>query len=155
MRASWDNTWLAMAGIIAQRSDCELAQVGAVVVDKTNRIIATGHNGAPAGDRSSCIGDCPRYAEVKQGLPATSAYASCRTIHAESNALLFCDRREREGGTIYVSRSSCKDCAKLIANSGLHRVVMVVTASDQHRDPAGIVRYFEEHGILVTVIGGT
>src|SRR5690606_3407952 len=100
----------------------------------TNRIVATGYNGPPSGLRiraayAMCDFDCPR---VNSGDDPHPYYEDCFSIHAEANALMFCDRRDREGGTIYVTGTICFSCAKLIANSGLKRVVMVDSA-DGHR----------------------
>lgn len=140
---------MAVADAIALRGDCERAQLGAVIVNEQNRIIATGYNGPPAGTRDTCAESCPR---LQQG--AAVPYAACTTIHAEANGLLFCDRRDREGGTIYVTGAVCQDCAKLIANSGLARVVMRSSEHDAHRNPDEVQRYLTRHGIEVQIIHG-
>lgn len=129
VRAGWLETWLEVARQVARRSGCERAQLGAVIVDARNRIVATGYNGPPAG-WPGCSESCPRAFKTEP----TSDYGDCIAIHAEANALLFCDRREREGGTIYVTGVVCWDCAKLIANSGLKRVVYVHDGAT-HRQP--------------------
>lgn len=136
MKAGWDTTWMAVADAVAQRSPCVRTQCGAVIVDASNRIVATGYNGFPARRRTNpqaCsdhphpdlgtpwpVG-CPRAID---GPADPHVYTDCFSIHAEANALLFCDRREREGGTIYITTNLCWECAKLVANSGLVRVVM-------------------------------
>lgn len=51
--------------------------------------------------------------------------ATCISVHAEANALMFCSRTQREGGTLYVTGISCLDCAKLVSNSGIVRVVAI------------------------------
>lgn len=58
---------------------------------------------------------------------------TCPSLHAEANALSVCDRSQREGGTIYITSYPCYDCAKLIANSGLHRVVYRMTKRGSER----------------------
>lgn len=121
MRATWDETWLQVAGAVALRSACSRAQVGAVVVDAQNRLVSTGYNGPPAG---LDVAGCPRETGGPKEL--------CTAIHAEANALLWGDRREREGGTIYVTRVPCRACTLLIANSGLGHVVAVLTPDDRH-----------------------
>jgi len=63
-------------------------------------------------------------------------YDDCFTIHAEANALLVCDRTAREGGTLYVSSHVCFQCAKLVANSGVRRVVVRHSGDAAHRSPA-------------------
>lgn len=132
---SWDETWMDVARAVAQRSACGLAQVGAVVVNSTQRVVATGYNGPPQNWPVQCTTKnalgCPRY----HSHARTPEYVSCISIHAEANALLFCDRKDRERGTMYVTRACCIDCAKLVANSGLRRVVMIETDDDVHREP--------------------
>ena len=65
---------------------------------------------------------------------------------------MFADRRHVEGGTIYVTRSCCADCAKLIANSGLDRVVMRVTREDEHRNPDDIADFLLRAGLTVATL---
>src|SRR5690606_28313047 len=113
-----------------------------------NRIVATGYNGPPAGyhvpiaqteegpwEPLPCDHWCPRG--LAGPTPATArSYTDCPSLHAEANALSVCDRSLREGGTIYVTSPICYGCAKLIANSGLKRVVMLLQRGDfHHRDP--------------------
>lgn len=128
MRISWDDTWLAVARTIAKRSLCTRRQVGAVIVTAENRPVSTGYNGPPAGMQTtgSCSTFCPRANNKIEG------YDNCVAIHAEANALLFASRSQYEGGTIYISHLCCYDCAKLIANSGLARVV--IGYKDSSRD---------------------
>lgn len=146
-RAEWAETWMAVASAVALRSPCERRQAGAVIVDAHNRVVATGYNGPARGDRRACAPDCPRF--VQGSVPPTGGYSSCLTTHAEANALLFCDRRDREGGTIYVNTAMCMDCAKLVANSGLLNVVMRVLDGDEHRRPTEIAAYLESCGVTV------
>jgi deoxycytidylate deaminase len=144
VKASWDETWMAVADAIAERSACSRAHVGAVIVTRENRIVATGYNGPAAGDDRAC-GECP-YAVHWPDL----TYSDCLTIHAEANALSFCDRSDREGGTLYINGASCIDCAKLVANSGLRRVHMRVNATDAHRRPRDVVEYWRRCRLQVT-----
>lgn len=135
-----------MARVMAMRGNCSKVQVGAIIVDTKNRLVTTGYNGPPGGLNKNCSTDCPRYL----GQDNSNDYSSCLTIHAEANALLFCDRRDREGGTIYVSGACCLGCAKLIANSGLHRVDMRWRDEEAYRDPHAVARYLRECGLEVT-----
>lgn len=117
---------MSVADAVSLRSACSRMQAGSVIVSKENRVVAVGYNGWPAGygDYENCVqAGCQR---AVSGPDEYKSYADCISIHSEANALLVCDRREREGGTIYVSGNCCWDCAKLIANSGLARVVMRV-----------------------------
>lgn len=150
-RPTWDQVWMDVAKTIAQRSKCSRAQVGAVVVSANQRISATGYNGPAAmlkldGD---CINWCPRA----QGLSTLdSNYDACPSIHAEANALLYVDRSHVENGTIYVTGAPCMQCAKLISNSGLSRVVAIIRSIDSHRKPEVVLDYLTRCGLDVTTI---
>jgi dCMP deaminase len=142
LRPTWDETWMNMAIVISERSLCDRDRVGAVVVDKDNRIVDSGYNGPPRGmprDDSRCTNWCPRAAlptwigEAGIIPMLDPAYDDCHSLHAEANALMFSDRRLREGGTIYVSSGVCGGCAKLIANSGLRRLVCDTSHEAPHR----------------------
>lgn len=122
-RPTWDEIWLGVATAVSERSLCSNAQAGAVITDTSNRIVSTGYNGPPAGFEHSelpCKHWCPR------GEDATGAVslARCVSVHAEANALLSSDRSWWQGGTMYVTKHPCLECAKLIANSGLMRLVV-------------------------------
>lgn len=138
-RPSWDETWLAVAKQVAARSLCSRAQVGAVITDSRNRIVATGYNGPPAdyplptyedtSDLLMCGAWCTRaqLARVEKAVD----YTDCPSLHAEANALLAADRSSWQGGTIYVTGVVCHACGKLIANSGLKRVVIAREDTDR------------------------
>ncbi|WP_416382481.1 deoxycytidylate deaminase [Nocardia cyriacigeorgica] len=117
VRPTWDQYFLAVARTVSIRSDCERDRVGAVVV-KDRRIRATGYNGAPAGTPG--CDSCPR--RTSSCAPGSS-YDNCVAIHAEANALLYCDRSDLIGATIYITRKPCYACSKLIAGAGIERVV--------------------------------
>ncbi len=139
MRPLWDDVWMEVADAISQRSRC-IRQYGAVIVTAENRIVATGYNGPPAAfkvDGPDCVGTCP-HASKEPG--ESVGYADCISIHAEANSLLFCDRRDREGGTIYITGIPCFDCGKLIANSGLRRAVFRNDVA--YRDLNGVLNLF-------------
>ncbi|WP_190822043.1 deoxycytidylate deaminase [Saccharopolyspora pogona] len=120
-RPSWDEYFIGIANAVAARSDCERSRVGAVVV-KDRRIRGTGYNGAPAG-KPGCLG-CPRRnSAVEPGSDYDSGSGRCVAIHAEANALLYCDRQDLIGSTLYITRAPCYGCQKLIAAAGVARVV--------------------------------
>lgn len=117
-RPTWDEYFLGIAQAVALRSDCERDKVGAVVVGSDRRIRSTGYNGSPAG-MAGCS-DCPRRSsEVAPG----SCYSNCVAIHAELNALLYCDRSDLPGSTLYITREACYGCMKAIAAAGVEWVV--------------------------------
>lgn len=157
MRPSWDETWMQVADAIAQRSYC-IRKYGAVIVDANQRIIATGYNGTPApwsapahndDARFLTAGDCREYCpHARLGPGEPKGYNDCFSIHAEANALLFCDRREREGGAIYVTTIPCWDCAKMIANSGL-RALFYRRDGVEYRGNTEIIKLLLESGINI------
>lgn len=150
-RPSWDETWMDVACTVARRSVCSRAQVGAVVVSANQRISATGYNGPAANLKvdGNCINWCPR---AKGLTPLDNTYDSCPSIHAEANALLYVDRSKVEGGTIYVTGAPCMQCAKLISNSGLRRVVAIIRKIDVHRRPDTVFDYLRNCELEVTII---
>ena len=141
---------MSVADSIAKRSRCSRAQIGAVVVSKSQHISSTGYNGPAAtlAVEGDCIEWCPRAQGV---VPLTNTYDSCPSIHAEANALLYVDRSRVEGGTIYITDAACYQCAKLISNAGIRRVVMRIGTRASHRLPDETVEYFLQCNIEVTI----
>jgi dCMP deaminase len=149
MRITWDRTWISIAKVMSLRSECTRSQVGAVIVNNKNRVIATGYNGPPANSTvgESCQLSCPR----SHGDVVTGYGFSCISIHAEANALLFCDRSTIEGGSIYVTAVPCEDCSKMIANSGLSHVYFI-NDKKPNRPAAPIAKYLAQHGVTMKEI---
>jgi dCMP deaminase len=111
-RPSPDEIWLATAALVATRSKCARSQVGCVIVDGTERVVATGYNGPPATyrpaeDWSSCASFCPRANAVDR----SPDFDDCPSVHAELNALLYAVRSV-QGGTAYLTRDPCLSCAR-------------------------------------------
>lgn len=105
-----DRRYMRMAAIWAENSYCNRRKVGALIV-KDKMIISDGYNGTPAGFENICEDD--------NGL--TKPYV----LHAEANAITKIARsgNSSEGATLYVTASPCIECAKLIIQSGIKRVV--------------------------------
>lgn len=105
-----DKRYLRMAGIWAENSYCQRRKVGAIIV-KDKMIISDGYNGTPAGFENVC--------EDSNGL--TKPYV----LHAEANAITKVARSNNssDGSTLYVTASPCMECAKLIIQAGIRRVV--------------------------------
>jgi dCMP deaminase len=147
-RATWDETWIDVANTIRWRSLCSKARAGAVIADAHNRIVSTGYNGPPAGFNHSelpCAMWCPR------GMNDVSL-EQCVSVHAEANALISGNRSSWVGGTIYVTKHPCLECAKLIANSGLTRLVVTTAAGLQEDRHTVVYRFLiEECGMNVEV----
>lgn len=120
-QTQFDLHYLEMARIWAQNSYCERRKVGALMV-KNRMIISDGYNGTPRGFENVC--------EDEDG--GTKPYV----LHAEANAITKVARSNNssEGATIYITASPCIECAKLIIQSGIVRVVY----SDNYRSQDGI-----------------
>lgn len=105
-----DERYLRMARIWAENSYCQRRQVGALVV-KNKMIISDGYNGTPTGFENIC--------EDEAGL--SKPYV----LHAEANAITKLARSSNnsDGATIYITASPCIECAKLIIQAGIRRVV--------------------------------
>ena len=106
----FDQRYLEMARIWAKNSYCTRRQVGALVV-KDKMIISDGYNGTPSGFENVCEDD----------NNVTKPYV----LHAEANAItkLARSNNNSDGATIYITASPCIECAKLIIQSGIKRVV--------------------------------
>lgn len=116
-----DLRYLRMARIWAENSYCKRRQVGALVV-KNKMIISDGYNGTPSGFENVC--------EDENNV--TKTYV----LHAEANAItkIANSSNSSEGATMYVTASPCIECAKLIIQSGIRRVVY----SEKYRLEDGI-----------------
>jgi len=131
----FDQRYLQMARIWAQNSYCQRRQVGALVV-KEGMIISDGYNGTPSGFENVCEDD--------NGL--TKPYV----LHAEANAITKLARSSNnsDGATIYITASPCIECAKLIIQAGIRRVVY----GEKYRLTDG-VELLERAGIEVVYLG--
>lgn len=118
-RQSWDNYFMTLAFMAAERSTCTRRAVGAVLV-QSKRVRGTGYNGAPAGIDSCLEVGCL----MRDGSCA-------RTIHAEANLMLQTDAAERQGASVYCTDRPCFSCANLLANSGIKEIVY---CRGYHRD---------------------
>lgn len=105
------------ARLMAKRSTCLRKQVGAVIV-KNHRLVASGYNGAPAGHPHCLDIGCSR-----ENTPHGENYEICKSVHAETNALLQAGIDRCKGATIYTTLFPCNLCAKEIANTGISKVV--------------------------------
>lgn len=106
----FDRSYLRMAQIWAENSYCKRRKVGALLV-KNNMIISDGYNGTPSGFENIC--------EDENGV--TKPYV----LHAEANAITKVAKsgNNSEDATLYVTASPCIECAKLIIQAGIKRVV--------------------------------
>jgi dCMP deaminase len=128
VRASWDETLLAMARLLADsRSDCRRARHAAIIFDEeTKDIVSLGYNGLASNAGSCLAGDCSRGLLSKEEVPSLAPYSHgpgrCDAVHAEANAIMRAGRETR-GKTIYVTGEPCHGCSVLIQGAGITRVV--------------------------------
>jgi dCMP deaminase len=112
-RASWDEYFMNIARMVATRATCDRKHVGAVLVrDRT--LLSTGYNGSIRG-----LGHCSEDGHMMEDGHCV------RTVHAEANAIIQAAKNgvAIEGSDIYTTASPCWPCFKLIANSGVRRIV--------------------------------
>ncbi len=139
----WDLRFLELAKHISTWSKDPSTQVGAVIVDKRNRVISTGYNGFPRG-----VKDSPERLndrEVKYSM----------VIHGEINALLFATQ-PLEGSTLYLwPFLSCSKCTAIIINAGVKRVVAPENDNPRWNDSIKLSQelYFEA-GVQVILLPG-
>ncbi|WP_296684706.1 dCMP deaminase family protein [Flavobacterium sp.] len=117
----YDKAYLRIAKEWSLLSYCKRKQVGAIIV-KDRMIISDGYNGTPSGFENCC--------EDEEGLTRWDV------LHAEANAILKVARSTQscEGATLYITLSPCKECSKLIHQSGIKRVVY----HNGYRDDSGL-----------------
>jgi dCMP deaminase len=120
-RPTWHQYFLTITRNVAERSTCNRAKVGAVIVRDKN-ILATGYNGAPAGLPHCLDVGCLVYTSR---TPKGEVEENCfRTIHAEINAIA---QAAKNGATIrdadiYITHTPCIHCLKVLVNTGIRRI---------------------------------
>ena len=112
---SWDEYFMGVAMLSANRSKDPNTQVGACIVDENNVILTTGYNGFPIG----CSDD--EFPWDREGEPYDTKYPY--VCHAELNAILNNAGASLEGSRIYVALFPCNECAKAIIQCGIKEVV--------------------------------
>lgn len=141
VRPSWDEYFIKIAALVAERSTCLRHHVGAIIV-KDRRILTTGYNGAPAG-----LSDCLELGCLRNqlGIPSGERHEICRAIHAEQNAIIQAGKHgeDIDGGTMYCTHSPCIVCAKMIVNAGIKRLV---TYTD-YPDVGGVRELLKDAGV--------
>ncbi|MCI5824602.1 MAG: dCMP deaminase family protein [Candidatus Gastranaerophilales bacterium] len=121
---NWDEYFLEIAKTVSSRSNCIRAQVGAVIVDKNNTIKSTGYNGTPSKVLScSELGFCYRQAN---NIPSGTRYETCRSIHAEQNAIIQAGMDKCKDATMYIWGHNfiCILCKRFIVQSGIKNIVL-------------------------------
>ena len=144
---SWDEYFMGVALLAAQRSKDPSTQVGACIVDETNRILSTGYNGFPHGcsddefpwNRDESLGET-KYQFV---------------VHAELNAILNARGKSLADSKLYVGLFPCNECAKAIIQAGVSEVVYL---SDKYKDTPSTMasrRMLEAAGIKLSQLKPT
>ena len=110
-----DKIYMKIAEAVSEASYAQRSKVGAILV-KDENIIAFGYNGTPAG----FLNECEDYIEYEDNL-----ITKPEVLHAESNAIAKCAKSvmSSESSTLYTTHSPCFQCAKLIIQAGITRVV--------------------------------
>ncbi|EAP87890.1 deoxycytidylate deaminase [Croceibacter atlanticus] len=127
----YDKAYLRIAREWGQLSHCKRKQVGALIV-KDRMIISDGYNGTPTGFENYCEDD--------------EGYTKWYVLHAEANAILKVagSTQSCRDATLYITMSPCKDCSKLIHQSGIKRVVY----QHDYKDNSGL-KFLEKAGVLI------
>lgn len=112
---SWEEYFMGVAMLSAQRSKDGSTQVGACIVNRDRKILSVGYNGMPTG----CSDDDMPWERDGELLDTKYAYV----CHAELNAILNNDGRSLKGTTIYVTLFPCNECAKAIIQCGIKEIV--------------------------------
>lgn len=127
----YDIAYLRMAKEWSKLSYCKRKQVGALIV-KDKMIISDGYNGTPTGFENICEDD--------------EGYTKWYVLHAEANAILkvASSTQSCQGATLYITMSPCKECSKLVHQSGITRVVY----QNAYKDNSGI-SFLERAGVEI------
>ena len=120
-----------MAKEWGELSHCERKKVGAIIV-KNGMIISDGFNGTPTGFDNNC--------EDEEG------YTKWYVLHAEANAILKVAKSTNscEGAVLYLTLSPCRECAKLIHQSGINKLVYI----NEYKDPSGL-KFLQKAGVEI------
>ena len=151
-RPSWDEYFLKLALLVAERSTCHRHHVGAVLV-RDKRILSTGYNGAPSGTKDCLELGCLRN-ELK--IPSGTRHEICRAIHAEQNALIQSGLHgvSTENSVIYCTHSPCILCAKMIVNAKVKRFITCGDYADKSFEPLfkEVKIEFEKHKLQYKIL---
>ncbi|KAL4927441.1 deoxycytidine monophosphate deaminase [Aspergillus undulatus] len=139
LRPNWDQYFMELASLAAQRSNCMKRRVGCVLV-RERRVISTGYNGTPRHLKNCNEGGCPR---CNRGEGGGVGLSTCLCLHAEENALLEAGReRIREGAILYCDTCPCLTCTVKIAQVGISEVVYS-QGYNMDRDPRNGLIYLQ------------
>lgn len=134
-RIPWDHYFISQSLVLATRSTCQRAMVGAVIV-RDKRMIAGGYNGSVSGE-THCI---------DEGCYLQDGHC-VRTIHAEMNALLQCAKFgvQTDGAEIYVTHFPCLSCSKSLIQAGIKKINYL----NDYRNDAYAIHLLEQSGVAI------
>lgn len=125
---SWDEYFMGIALLSAQRSKDNSTQVGACIVNNEKKIVSVGYNGMPTG----CLDDEMPWERTGDNVLDTKYPFVC---HAELNAILNSSIHGVNGATLYVTLFPCNECAKAIIQCGIKKVVYL---DNKYADTDGV-----------------
>tara|TARA_B100001559_G_C16056255_1_gene419300 strand:- start:133 stop:552 length:420 start_codon:yes stop_codon:yes gene_type:complete len=133
-QTKYDKAYLKMALEWGELSYCKRRKVGALIV-KDKMIISDGYNGTPTGFENICEDD--------------EGYTKWYVLHAEANAIakVSSSTQSTNGATLYITLSPCKECSKLIFQSGIKRVVY----NKKYKDTSGL-EFLEKAGVETCLV---
>lgn len=144
---SWDEYFMGVALLAAERSKDPNTQVGACIVDEQNRILSTGYNGFPHGCSDD---DFPWNRDESRG---DTKYQF--VVHAELNAILNARGKSLAGSILYVALFPCNECAKAIIQAGVREVIYL---SDKYKNTPSTIasrRMLDAAGVKLTQLKPT
>ena len=133
-QAKYDKAYLKMALEWGELSYCKRRKIGALIV-KDKMIISDGYNGTPTGFENFCEDD--------------EGYTKWYVLHAEANAIakVSSSTQSTKGATLYITLSPCRECSKLIFQSGIIRVVY----NKEYKDSSGL-EFLEKAGVETCLV---
>lgn len=161
-RHEFDIAYMRMAWAVSMLSRARRKQVGCVIVSEDDQVIAQGFNGTPSGFDNNCEDDwCDKFDKqtelcrkncdfAKDNECTDCGYWRLKTkkivLHAEPNAITKCAKSNHstKGATMYVTLSPCIDCAKLIVQSEIKRLVYL-----EDYDKSEGVNFLEKAGVVI------
>lgn len=119
-RVSWQEYFMKIAFLVAERSTCTRRKVGAIAV-KDKHILATGYNGVPSNVSHCDVKGCLR---TQLNIPSGERHEICRGIHAEQNVIIQAATHGTSlaGSEIFCTTQPCLICTKMLINCGIKRI---------------------------------
>lgn len=137
---SWDEYFMGIALLSAQRSKDPGTQVGACIVSPEKKILSMGYNGMPTG----CADELMPW--EREGEPLATKYLY--VCHAELNAILNSGSQNLQGATLYATLFPCNECAKAIIQAGIKKVVYKEDKYAEEDNVQASKRMFEMVGVV-------